>query len=207
MYFNRYYKTLKHTKSIIEEAYILCGGQSKRMGQDKALVSIHGKPMIEYVIEVAQKVTNKLYLVGNKIEYKDFGCPIISDLVTNKGPMGGIFTALKNANSPTILILSCDIPFISTKTLHKLIESIDGQNSAFLLKTNKGLQPLAGVYKKELIPELEEHLKQNELKLKSFINNVKAKTVFLENEEEVFNVNNTQELQLITEKLNSENHI
>ena len=102
--------------SFIKEAYILCGGQSRRMGEDKALVSLHGKPMIQYVIDVAEKIAKTVCLIGNNADYQDFGLPVIPDLLLDQGPMGGIYTALKYAQSDRILILSCDIPLISANS-------------------------------------------------------------------------------------------
>ena len=86
-------------------AIILSGGKSTRMGQDKGLMEIKGKPMIQYVIDNITPVCSQIIISANQDEYKKFGYPVINDNIMDTGPAGGIGSSLplssndKNAES------------------------------------------------------------------------------------------------------------
>ena len=86
---------------------ILAGGKSSRMGTDKGLLLLNGKPMVKYVIDVLSKVTSKIIIIANNDEYKQFGYKVYSDLIKDKGPVGGIYTAMNYTNSNTNICISC----------------------------------------------------------------------------------------------------
>ena len=73
---------------------ILAGGKSSRMGFDKGLAILNGKPMIQYVIDVFEKLGLDIIIISNSPGYETFGYPIYNDLIPEKGPVGGIYTCL-----------------------------------------------------------------------------------------------------------------
>src|SRR5690606_17235614 len=102
--------------------YILCGGKSTRMQTEKGLVCLDNKPFIQHIIDAVKPITNTIILVTNNPDYKKFGCKTIEDVYEDKGPVGGIYTALLHSHSVNNLILSCDVPFITTEILKTLLE-------------------------------------------------------------------------------------
>ena len=97
--------------------YILCGGKSSRMGTEKGLISFKEKPFVQHIIDAVSPLSDKVYLVTENQDYERFGLPLVPDLVPDRGPVGAIYTALKHTSSSWNLILSCDVPAITTRGL------------------------------------------------------------------------------------------
>ena len=102
-------------------AYILAGGKSSRMGDDKGLLLLHEKPVIQYMIDEIKKVTDDISIVTSNEKYKQFNLKIIEDTFKDKGPAAGIDAALLDAKEETIFITSCDMPFVDEKSILKLL--------------------------------------------------------------------------------------
>lgn len=93
------------------KAYILAGGESRRMGQNKALLDINGSSLIEVIAEQLSDF-EEVVIVGNKETYNHLNYRVIEDIIPSKGPLSGIHTALKDADD-NCFICSCDSPSIS----------------------------------------------------------------------------------------------
>ncbi len=102
-------------------AYILAGGKSTRMGEEKGLMKFNEKPLIQYVIDAVQQVTTDIFIVTNNEAYLPFGFPLISDLQKGLGPAGAIDTVLFHSTADTNLIIACDMPFIDADSIRYLI--------------------------------------------------------------------------------------
>lgn len=138
------------------------------MGQEKGLVPYHGKPMLQWVIEAAKQVCDEIILVANDPRYATFGLPVVPDEVRGKGPLAGILTGLKNSKHDLNLILSCDVPDIHPDLLRFLISQ--GSSTRITIVEAEGRwHPLVGIYNKDIIPELEQSLAHDQLKLRNII--------------------------------------
>lgn len=102
-------------------AAVLAGGQSRRMGVDKALLQFEGVPLLKRVLEVLDEVSNDVFIVGSRPDYYDFGTPVFADSFPGTGPLGGIATALKHANHDFVLVVACDMPWLSADLLRALV--------------------------------------------------------------------------------------
>src|SRR5258706_15073623 len=91
--------------SIFCDGYVLMGGRSSRMGQDKALLEVKGKPLGKIVSGHVWGVFESVTLVGSKAKYGGLGFPVIEDLHPGLGPLGGIYTALKHSEKPLVLVV------------------------------------------------------------------------------------------------------
>ena len=99
---------------------ILVGGQSRRMGQDKALLRLRpgDPPLLQIVIDRVRPLAEDLVLIGpNRPGYDQFGVPIVPDRYPDVGPLGGIATALAHARHDACLVVACDMPFLNTALL------------------------------------------------------------------------------------------
>ena len=77
------------------KAVVLAGGKSSRMGQDKALILFNEKPLLLHIANILQEVNSKVYISGKKGAYNSFLYPQIADVYPEKGPLGGIYSALE----------------------------------------------------------------------------------------------------------------
>tara|TARA_R100001369_G_scaffold36196_1_gene61524 strand:- start:17094 stop:17684 length:591 start_codon:yes stop_codon:yes gene_type:complete len=150
------------------EVFILAGGKSRRMGSDKGLVNFKGEPMISHIIRVLEKLNMPSSIISTNNEYMKFGKPVHKDVIPDKGPLGGLFTALEFSNSPMIILLACDMPSINSEALNRLIElatsgkivvSTDGEN----------ISPLFACYPQSLKQTVKKAILRDELKMLDFV--------------------------------------
>ena len=87
------------------EAFILAGGKSSRMGADKGLIDLDGSPMIQSTIDVLELLDIPVNIIANNGAYIKLGQPIYEDILQDKGPLGGIYTALAKAKTDRVIIL------------------------------------------------------------------------------------------------------
>ncbi|MCS7050494.1 MAG: molybdenum cofactor guanylyltransferase, partial [Thermomicrobium sp.] len=101
---------------------ILAGGQSRRMGRDKALLDFHGEPLLGRVLRRVRPLTDDLFIVASdRPAYLQFGVPVVPDRIPDAGPLGGIYSALLSARHEYCLVLSCDLPFVDPLLLQGLL--------------------------------------------------------------------------------------
>jgi len=109
-------------------AVILAGGKGRRMdGEDKGLVELAGRPLIEYVIEAIEPQVETVLLNANRNldHYSLYGYPVITDSLSDfQGPLAGFISALRSATTSHIVTLPCDGPFISGDLVERLVAAI-----------------------------------------------------------------------------------
>ena len=148
--------------------YILAGGKSSRMGMDKGLVMLGGKPAVQYVIEQLQPLVTKTVIVSDNREYEKFGLEVIGDVIKNSGPAGGILAALQHSDSKKNFVVSCDMPFITAPAITFLIKN-SFQNQITLPVYKQHLEPLFGIYATDCFSGWQQLIEQQVFKLQDLI--------------------------------------
>jgi molybdopterin-guanine dinucleotide biosynthesis protein A len=181
---------------------ILCGGKSSRMQSEKGLTLYKNKPFIEHIIEAVLPLTATIQLITNSDDYDYLQYDTIKDVIIDKGPMGGIYSALIHSKTEMNLILSCDIPLISTKILQQLIEKHISSFDVSIFEESNRVHPLIGIYSKKVVPILKKTIGNNELKMMHFISNIKHQLIWIENENkhQFQNINSLIELDELNTK-------
>lgn len=130
---------------------IIAGGSSSRMGQDKALLSINGKPLISSILERGRFITDETIIIANQPDvYRFLNVPIFRDCLSMKGPLVGLYTALKYAQSKYLILVGCDMPFISTSLLSFELHQLErGGYDVVIPEHDEILEPLHAVYNRE----------------------------------------------------------
>ncbi len=107
---------------------ILAGGQSRRMGHDKAFIEFDGKPIIQRVVERTQQVCAETIIVANEADVfarilgtVAEGARVVSDVFPGKASLGGLFSGLQAAREPFALAVACDMPFLNVELLRYLV--------------------------------------------------------------------------------------
>jgi len=126
---------------------ILAGGRGRRLGgQDKGLLEWQGKPFIEHILNNIEPVTQNIMINANRNTglYQQYGYPVIGDEVQDyAGPLAGMQSALRAANTPYILTLPCDAPFTSADIIRRFCEvHEERQQLLYVAGTDDGLQPV-----------------------------------------------------------------
>lgn len=127
----------------------MAGGQSRRFGFDKARVILDNqqKPMIIQIQELIHILGLKSLVIADQNDkYRDLGISAIQDIIPQKGPLGGLYTALYTAKTDKILVLTCDMPCLSIFFLKKMLLLGQSKGTNLVLKTHQGYQPFPGIY-------------------------------------------------------------
>ena len=156
---------------------ILAGGKSSRMGQNKALMSLGGKRLVDRVVEVMHDVFHDLLMVTNTPDvYADLGVPMVRDIWPEKGSLGGIYSAISHVTTSYCLVVACDMPFLQAAGLRYLITQTT--NYDVVVPDVLGeLQTLHAIYSKACLQPIEHRLETNRLRIVSFFPDVRVRTV------------------------------
>src|SRR5712692_8592008 len=101
---------------------VLAGGQSRRMGRDKAFIDFEGAPIVRHVLDRIKKLCAEVIIVTNNADaYTQFGTRIVGDVYAGKGSLGGIFSGLQSAREEYALAVACDMPFLNEGLLRYMI--------------------------------------------------------------------------------------
>jgi molybdopterin-guanine dinucleotide biosynthesis protein A len=128
---------------------IQAGGASSRMDTDKGLVPFLGEPLIQRVMNRLDHIADEILVTTNQPEdYKFLGVPLFSDILPERGALGGLYTALRSASFPIVAVVACDLPFINTQLLTAEKDMLlKTQSDAVVPRTSEGLEPLHAIYR------------------------------------------------------------
>jgi molybdopterin-guanine dinucleotide biosynthesis protein A len=133
-------------------AFVLAGGQSIRMGRDKALLELYGRPCIEHALEKLRTLGFSPKIVGSRPDLTAFA-PVIPDIRSQTGPLGGIEAALSATDAEQNLFLPVDLPLLPREFLRWMIERVVVTHALATLPRFRGQpQPLCAVYSKAFLP-------------------------------------------------------
>lgn len=157
---------------------ILCGGKSRRMGQDKGLLKIENQFLISRAAERLNIDSQKIYISTNNPQYaKLLPYAIITDVISNIGPIGGVYSALKQLATPYVFFLTCDSPEVDFGLFNVLYQHKQ-QHDHLILPTHQGqLEPLLGIYATALHTNLEDFIKKQKYSLYKFALEQKARII------------------------------
>ena len=135
------------------------------MGSDKALLSWDGESLIQRTLSVARKACGKVFICGSRERYGRFG-NVIEDAQAGLGPLSGIQAALHATETDLNLILSVDLPLMTSEFLAWLGEQARaGEQRITVPQTQEILQPLCAVYHREVAVIVDEALAKGDLKV------------------------------------------
>lgn len=154
---------------------ILAGGQSSRMGRNKAFVKLGGIPIIERVIGRVSELGDDLMIIANSPEaYAHLGLPVYPDLIPGKATLGGLYTAIAQAKGAHTLVVSCDQPFLNPDLLHYLLSLRHGYDVVVPLNWENYPQSMHAVYSKNCLEPIHQRLKADRLKVIGFFSEVRV---------------------------------
>ena len=159
---------------------IQAGGQSTRMGENKALKPFLGRPLIERVVERLQPVADELFITTNQTNaYGFLRVPLVSDLRPGRGALGGLYTAIATAHHPYVAVVACDMPFASALLLKAAADILEQEAAdVAIAKTDEGFEPLHAVYRREsCLPAIESAMDADQWKVVSWFPRVRVRTL------------------------------
>jgi molybdopterin-guanine dinucleotide biosynthesis protein A len=175
-------------------AYLLAGGRSTRMGQDKGLAPLNGRPLCAYGLDALRACFSQVFIITAQQEYAQFGLPLLPDLHPDCGPLGGIYTGLRHSGSAYSFFLACDMPFVSPAIIHRIMAQASDAD-AILPIANARLQPLCGMYHKRCILNLEKSINAKNYRMMHFIEGMICKKIEINSDIAFENVNTPELLE------------
>ena len=166
---------------------VLAGGESKRFGSDKLAVEIDGVAMLHRVIRAVKVVVPDVYVsIGSTAISADVvrssGCPVIRDEMPGLGPIGGLYSVIRQLDYDWILVVAGDMPFMTSECLTSLISKTETQtqtqteteNCDAIVATDHGgrLHPLVGCYASSTLPKIEECISAKKYAMKALISSL-----------------------------------
>lgn len=147
-------------------AYVLAGGRSTRMGQDKALLRLADKTLIEHAVSKLAQLTPDVYILGSRTELSPFA-PLVPDLHEGCGPLGGMEAALAHSFLDWALLVPVDMPFLPVTLLRRWIAAVLHQAGARLsfFIVDDVPQPALCMAHRKVLPFLSTALHQKRYKL------------------------------------------
>jgi len=151
-------------------ALILAGGKGSRIdGQDKGLIDLLGKPMIEYIFDaIAHQTANILINANRNIErYSQYGHPVVPDDLSDfQGPLAGFSIGMERALTPYIITLPCDGPFVPNDLVARMVKALKQENSEIAVAHDGArMQPVYALLPVTLLPDLKSFLASGKRKI------------------------------------------
>lgn len=168
---------------IIPQMLTVCiqaGGQSSRMGEDKALKTFLGNPLIQRVVERLSPVADELILTTNRPDdYAFLKLPLVSDLKPGRGALGGLYTAIASASNPIVAVVACDMPFANARVLEAATRlMVEEEADVVIAKGEEGYEPLHAIYRrKTCLPAIEAAIDADMWKVVAWFPQVKVRVL------------------------------
>jgi len=169
---------------------IQAGGASSRMGEDKALKTFLGRPLIQRVAERVASIADEVIVTTNRPgEYVFLNLPLFPDLKPGRGALGGLYTAIASAKHPIVAVVACDMPFASASLLEAAGRLLVAENVDVVIpggapraeragKSGEGYEPLHALYRRETcLPAIESAIDADQWKVIAWFPQVRVRVL------------------------------
>jgi molybdenum cofactor guanylyltransferase len=159
-------------------AFVLAGGQSTRMGADKAFVQLEGRTLLAHALALAKSVSSDVRIVGSPQKFAAFG-EVVEDEFPQHGPLAGIHAALRASSSELNLMLAVDMPFVEVPFLDYLFQEAARHEGAVVTipRAAGAWQTLCAVYRKPFADLAEQALRQGKNKIDPLFRDIEMRIV------------------------------
>jgi molybdopterin-guanine dinucleotide biosynthesis protein A len=180
--------------------YVLAGGQSTRMGRDKAMLELDGVPLLRRVYELLLAICGSATIVGPRERYISLGLPLIEDARPHCGPLAGIDAALADCTAEWAIVVACDMPGLEDAVLRGLLaEAKRAGEAQVVLPVSPGGQaePLCALYRPSFLQEVRKQLETGRFKLLEAIARAPRREVILDRPHHFMNVNRPEDWEAL----------
>lgn len=188
---------------------ILAGGQSRRMGRNKALIEIGGRKCIEHVLAAVQQICDEVMIIANTADFEYLGVNVYQDRIQGCGPLGGIYTGLSMSQTERNLVVACDLPCVTPELLRYLCD-VNVQSEIVLPRHDGRLEPLCAVYSKQCAQKFAGFVAKGQLRMEEAVKRCNATEMPISSAQEFyqpslfFNLNSLSELKVAQREMTNE---
>lgn len=137
---------------------VLAGGQSRRMGRDKAFLEFEGTTLIEHVLKALRGIFPKIIIVtNNPSAYASYDADVVVDAIDKTGPLTGIHSGLVRSTDIYSFVTACDMPFLNPGLISYMAGLAEGHDVVVPMVAGR-VEPLHAIYSKGLLPLIEQRL-------------------------------------------------
>jgi molybdenum cofactor guanylyltransferase len=175
---------------------ILAGGRGTRMGGNKGLQILRGKPLMQWVLESVRPQSAEILISanGDRAEYAEFGCPVIADrMPEGSGPLAGLHSALLSAHHEWIVSVPCDTPYLPGDLIDMLFAAVGDAEAAVAVAAGRR-QPAIALYRKNVLPKLDTYLASGKRKVGEWLDLLHVHDVEFDDAAGFANINSLEEL-------------
>ena len=195
---------------------VLAGGQSNRMGKQKAWLSIGGSAIIETQLDLLMEIFAEIIIVTNALDaFRNIDAKIIRDLIPDRGPLGGLYSGLAVSSNTQNFLVGCDMPFVNKELIQFMISQIE-ENDIVIPETLMGLETLFAFYSINCFESIRFNVELGKLKLADILESHKVRYIspkeihaFDPDELSVVNINTPkdyEEAKNLWQKLHKRSH-
>ncbi len=190
---------MKQKKEILTGG-VMAGGKSSRMGTDKGLQIFRGKHLFNYPVETLKPFCKEILISSNNLSYHHFNYTLVKDIVYDCGPIGGLLSLLIKMKNEKLLLIACDMPFVSSETIKRLLDGISDAECIIPVIGEK-IEPLCAVYSKSLIQIIEKQIETGDFSLHKLIFDSSHKLIHFEDDiPDFLNINTPEEFNRYNSK-------
>lgn len=182
---------------IKKSAVILSGGKNTRMNyKTKAFLEFRGNTFIERTLDAISDYEQKIISCNDVEKYKKFEdmALLVLDKFKEIGPIGGIYSSLKESEFQYSLVIASDMPFLNKEVLNHL-GNYAFNNDALIPIVDGKIQPLCGIYKKDILSVIEKMINKKDYRLKNLLFNIDTKYININDKDNFSNINTVEEYE------------
>jgi molybdenum cofactor guanylyltransferase len=159
------------------DAAILAGGRARRFaGADKSTLRVGRATILERQLDALEGLADRVFVVaGDSEPFAAHGLQVVPDRLPDAGALGGIYTALVEAEGSQVLVLACDLPFVTRPLLARLASEAREPFDAVVPRTRDGWQPLCAVYARRLADTVRREIESGHLKIQDLFEAIRLR--------------------------------
>jgi molybdopterin-guanine dinucleotide biosynthesis protein A len=163
-------------------AIILGGGSSSRFGEDKGVLKLDNKPLLNHVVDAVKGIVSEVIVVTSSkeranlyVKMVSFNVRFVIDICEPRGPLVGALTGFEAAQGKYSLLLPFDVPFVSRDVVSLLFELCIGKSAVIPRWPNNQIEPLHAIYHtKQALEAAKKALSNNELDMRAMISKMQG---------------------------------
>jgi molybdopterin-guanine dinucleotide biosynthesis protein A len=177
-------------------AIVLAGGQSRRMGRDKSLLDLGGKPMVQHIVDQLRPLFPRILIGANDAaKYRFLNLPVIPDRAPDCGPLMAILSTLAASPAELNFVVGCDIPNLHRPFIRQMIALAQDCDIVMPVTADGRHEPLYAVYRRSVIPAAEEILNCGGRRIVELLDRARVRLVPLPTGDWYRNLNTPQDYQ------------
>ncbi|MHC4499868.1 MAG: molybdenum cofactor guanylyltransferase [Planctomycetota bacterium] len=182
-------------------AIIMAGGDSTRMGRDKSMLPVNGRPMIKYICDKLSPHFDQVIVSANEASrYALLGVPVVPDRIAGRGPLMGIASALAAAASDVNFVLACDVPEFDMGLVRRMLRQCRDHDAVVPRTGGSQYEPLFAVYSKSALSAIEQALSSGKTRVMDGLSGCRVKYLDLGPDEQPKNLNTTADYREFVER-------